>query len=494
MQRSAIALTRVANSHAKDQSLFTAPMVQQLVSVENEQGRHIDSSGLGTEAYLRGDGRRIQEAPSPAGLGAPTPAPTLGVICNICGDDTMEVTSGLSTTLADGQVFPCTDVETAGLLQYYSETACAYAQLLAASDCGCVPVQGSNPAPSPIASIPSSGLNAPTPAPTLGVVCLVCGDETMQVTAGLTTTLLDGSEYSCTDVEAAGKLQLFGETSCEYAKLEATSDCGCVPTDSVGSPSPSPSSAVAPTQGSELMSPSPSPVVAPTQPTSPVASPDGNGSEMQARDVNADGGPVYLVALLVIPVIAVIVYLIVRGKKSNDGPNGNKPSSNFAAPLENVDEASNPPAASGFPHNHNHNHAPYSQQNETIPSVTASSLSNEEYHDGNVRANVATAASHSSGGDGWSASGTDQSYGADHHHQSIGEASAGSSSNRTPIPYVSAAPSPVSNTGGYMPTNKDQCRTVVSAEEVLAVAVAVDDDITVQSEAVSERRRPAIDP
>lgn len=473
--------------------MFAEPLFQQLVSIENEEGRHFDSSGPGPDANLRarntkdGGDRRIQESPSPVGLGAPTPAPTLGVICYVCGDDTMKVTAGLSTTLQDGTVYECTLVEQTGLLQYFGEFTCGFVQNLAASDCGCVPIQGSiAPAPSPIAaSIPSSGFDAPTPAPTLGVLCHVCGDENMEVTAGLTTTLLDGSMYDCIAVERAGLLELYSETACDYAQLEAVSDCGCVPKE--GSTTSAPSAAIEDSLGS----PSPAPTGRSQPMESPVASPDGNGSPREidgepdsASSSSGGGGLAYLAALLVIPVGAVIVFFLVRRKKNDGGPNNSKPSGNFAAPVDNVDEtSSNPPAASGS--SQYYAHTPNIHHHETMPSVTASSFTSEGYSGGRVL--------HSSGGDG-SASGTTQSHSADHLHPSIGETSAGSSSNRTPMPYASAAPSPVPNTVGYTPTNKDQCRTVVGGEEILAVAVAVDEDISVQSEAVSERRRPRVDP
>ena len=206
-----------------------------------------------------------------------------------------------------------------------------------------------------------------------------------------------------------------------------------------------------------------------------------------------EGGFNYAIlsALVAVPLLGVIVYLVMR-KKTNDAP-GTKPAHiSDGAPTK---EFSETPPATPSPDRH-HSRRPDSYHHPTDGSATASMRTDEDYIYGRPPVAVAAPAAQSSGG-GWVASGSGRSH-EEHLHDSVGEVSAGSGRSSDPsgasgnmasrhYPSSPAVSLRSSGDGRYVPHNKDQCRSV--AEEVPMAAVVVDQVDTPRQEHYQRRRQ-----
>ena len=388
--------------------------------------------------------------------GAPTPAPTLGVICYVCGDENKEVTDGLMFSY-EGEMFPCEKLEQLALGQTFSEIACLGARAFAL-DCGCVNV--TSPTNPPVAPPVDSTLS-----PSYSSPCFVCGDADLSVDPSKTVEI--GNEVRpCVDVQVEYETsQQVSPFECRILFEEVTKSCNC---------------------GANP---------APTILVPPVSSPTANSSiapengESKASD--KDFKPVYLSALVaIVPLVFFIVYFVKREKK--DEAVGAKPVLMRAVASENEINERSPGSPSPGCHPAG---KPDSRHLQTDASATSSIRTDEEYIYGRLPVAAAVAASQNPG-EGWSASDSVRSHD-DRHHESVGEVSAGSGRSSDPsgacanVDSTSNASTVASlkSSGGNLPHYKDQCR--VFAEGAEPVAVVVDEvDATSQAE-LHERKRPA---
>lgn len=93
----------------------------------------------------------------------------------------------------------------------------------------------------PIAApVSAPTISVETPFPTASEPCYVCGMESMIVEPGL-TTIFNGEEYACEDLQDWGTQRLFDAVTCQLTTLLVTNDCNCSPaTAPVSSPVASP--------------------------------------------------------------------------------------------------------------------------------------------------------------------------------------------------------------------------------------------------------------
>jgi len=74
-----------------------------------------------------------------------------------------------------------------------------------------------------VSSTPTTVVATPSSEP-----CHVCGMESMTVESGL-TTIFNGEEYACEDLQDWGTQHLFDEVTCQLTTLLVTNDCNCAP-------------------------------------------------------------------------------------------------------------------------------------------------------------------------------------------------------------------------------------------------------------------------
>ena len=187
----------------------------------------------------------------------------------------------------------------------------------------------------------------------------------------------------------------------------------------------------------------------------PMATPVENG--------NTTNPLAALSALVVIPFIAVIVYLVMR-KKSQDGPVSKKAPSDSAE----VGEFSETPPTTPMSQRQ-YAHTPGSHHHQRDPSVTASMRSDEDFIYGRHDEDRAR------GSIGAVTAGSGRS-------QNLLRASAG----QNPMPYASPASS-VRSTGGHALVNKDCCQSLACETEI-PVAIFLDDAAPPQKKPSFEKR------
>jgi len=419
-------------------------------------------------------------SPSPA---VETAFPTASEPCYVCGDSSLSVQPGLTTTFG-GEEYSCGDLELAGQLRLFGEDTCPLVTLLATSDCNCSPDGVPSPAPSPAPS--QSPLE--TPFPTASEICYVCGDSSLSVQPGLTTTF-GGEEYSCGDLELTGQLRFFGEDTCPVVTLLATSDCGCTSDDPTEAPVSAPTTpdASAPTISSPTVD---APVAVPTPlppPPTPRGFTEAPVESVVDKSSGGGGGALYALAALALLPIGAGLFVYCKREDTAGGSKKQNPVRNPSA--SEVEEGNGPNAPANA-----QTSAPYHRPAD--PSDTASLRTDDEhpYHAPPVA--VASIVSQSTLSE-WSGAGSTPSQN-DHLHRSVGEASAGSGQSHDPpasstskktAPYASP-PASLQSAGNYLPDVKDQCRSLAAET---GEAIVVSDAVPVASEQ-DDRKRPPIDP
>jgi len=174
------------------------------------------------------------------------------------------VSSAVEVLFADSETVLCLDFESETCTAIYDTCGCegcaeeveAWYDCLFTEDCMGIQCDApvSTPVAAPVVDVPTpvattpvaSPVSAPTtavetPLPTSSEPCYVCGMESMTVDTSL-TTIFNGEEYACGDLQDWGTQRIFDEVTCQLTTLLVTKDCNCSPTTTpVGTPVASPS-------------------------------------------------------------------------------------------------------------------------------------------------------------------------------------------------------------------------------------------------------------
>jgi len=187
---------------------------------------------------------------------APSPAPTFSEPCHVCGDPDLTVDPLLSVMLSN-ETFLCSDVELAAQANLFSPDECNLLQTLVPNQCNC--------------GLSQTETAAPSPAPSYTEPCFVCGDPALMVDPTLAVDIND-EVYTCADVEDAFQgTQIFSPLECDFLVSRVTESCNCRSSLSeppVASPAPvMPATTSSPARATPSLRP---PTLSPTD--SPVSS------------------------------------------------------------------------------------------------------------------------------------------------------------------------------------------------------------------------------
>jgi len=359
------------------------------------------------------------------------------------------------------EVFDCGTVELFGLGRLANPDFCQILELLVPTSCNCSRSPNAPPTPSP-----AGGATGGTSAPTfVSEPCDVCGDPDLFVDP--TRNVMIGEDtLPCGVVEDSFQEPgLFTPDACAIVVQLVAAQCGCMnPDDSAAAPTLAPVANV------------------PTVPTEPMPEDVNRSSSGDSSSFNA----AYLASLAVIPIVGIGLFVYFKQRKSKRAAGDAKQ----PVAVSEVNAGSSPPV--------NEEEPDVFYPPPTAPAATRARRINEP---------PSTASA--------SASASEEDY-----HRSTAEASASSGRSRGPgASYYSGKSdsgaaadlraSGRSDTGGYLPDTKDQCRSVALGnrgenappDTVIVEAVAVPDEdmahlsvSTGDGTGDSRRTRRSVDP